>query len=314
MPAFASVAPELATLVDDVPTQGEWLHEIKYDGYRIVAYKNGSDVRLASRNGKDWTTQFPEIARALSRLRAKTAVIDGEVAYVREDGRTDFQSLQNAMKSRAKDRIVYYVFDVVHLDGVDLSAQPLRARKEVLRALFAGEKAPLHFGDHATKDGRALFAEACRAGLEGIMCKRADSPYRGGRGKDWVKVKCAKRQEAVVVGFTPPKGSRTGLGALLLAVHDDDGGYRYAGKVGTGFTQASLVDLRKRLGKIVADEPTVRDPPRMRDVTWVKPELVAQVRFSEWTRDGSMRHPSFEGLREDKPPARVVREIASKRR
>jgi bifunctional non-homologous end joining protein LigD len=311
LPAFGSIAPELATLVDDVPSGAAWVHEIKYDGYRILAYKDGARVRLASRSGKDWTRTFPEIAEALAHVRAATALFDGEIAWVLENGRTDFQSLQNGMKAGNRTRIVYFVFDLLHVDGADLTKDPLTARKDKLRTILAGEEPPLRLGGHLAGDGRAFLREACARGLEGLVSKRADAPYRAGRGRDWRKVKCQQRQEMVVVGFTPPRGSRAGLGALLLAVAED-GGYRYAGKVGTGFTQASLADLRARLGELVTDTPPARGAPRLRGATWVKPALVAQIRFTEWTRDGALRHPSFEGLREDKPPAEVRREVSTK--
>ncbi|MEA2753105.1 MAG: bifunctional non-ous end joining protein LigD [Myxococcales bacterium] len=309
LPAFGKIQPQLATLVDDVPTHGDWVYELKYDGYRAIATLDDGEVRIASRNGKDWTDHFPTIAEALSHVRARTAVFDGEIAYVMEDGRTDFQKLQNALSGAADaGRLVYFVFDLLHYDGVDLTGEPLEARKDKLRTILAGEGPPLKLGDHVQGNGPEFFAQACKMGLEGIIAKRADKPYRAGRGPDWVKVKCQKRQEMVIVGSTAPKGKRTGIGALLLAVRDGKT-YRYAGKVGTGFSHASLDDLTKRLAKIEVKEPPVVGAPRMRDARWVKPELVAQVRFTEWTRDGSLRHPTFEGLREDKKPANVVREV-----
>lgn len=304
LPAVGRVKVQLATLVDDVPTKGDWIYELKYDGYRALAWLDHGKVRLASRNGIEWKGRYPAIEEALSHVRAQTALFDGEIAYVDEDGRTDFQRLSNDDPSR----LVYFVFDLLHYDGVDLTKEPLRVRKDRLRTILAGEGPPLKFSDHQEGSGEKFFHEACRLGLEGIIAKRADRPYHPGRGPEWVKVKCQKRQELVIVGFTPPKGKRTGLGALLLAVHDDRG-FRYAGKVGTGFTNASLETLVTRLSKIEVDTPPVVDPPRMRSVTWVKPELVCQVRFTEWTRDGALRHPAFEGLREDKPAAKVTREV-----
>jgi bifunctional non-homologous end joining protein LigD len=307
LPKLDAIAPELATLVDEVPSQAGWIYELKYDGYRIVASVDHGEVRLASRNGKDWTGAFPEIAGALSRVRARTLLLDGEVAYVAEDGRTDFQSLQNAMSAHDRSRILYFPFDLLHFDGVDLRKEPLAFRKDKLRTVLAGEGPPLRMSDDVSGDGEAFFRRCCEIGLEGIIAKRADRPYVSGRTRDWVKVKCQKRQELVVVGFTPPKGSRAGLGALLLGVREG-GRLRYAGKVGTGFTRRSLEDLTKRLAKLTIDAPKVQGAPRIRDVTWVKPELVCEVRFTEWTRDGSLRHPSFEGLREDKSAREVVRE------
>jgi bifunctional non-homologous end joining protein LigD len=239
-------------------------------------------------------------------------VLDGEIAYVMENGRTDFQKLQNAL-SGAGDaaRLVYFIFDLLHYDGVDLTGEPLVVRKDKLRTILAGEGPPLKLGDHLRGDGEQLFDNACKLGLEGIVAKRADRPYRAGRGPDWVKIKCQKRQEFVIVGSTRPEGRRTGVGALLLAVREGEK-FRYVGKVGTGFTQASLTDLAKRLAKLIVDTPSVEGAPRMRDAQWVKPELVCEVRFTEWTGDGALRHPSFEGLREDKKADAVVRETETR--
>jgi len=309
LPAFGVVQPQLATLVDDVPSGADWVYEIKYDGYRAIATLDDGKVRIASRSGQDWTAQFRGVAEALSHVRARTAVFDGEIAYVMEDGRTDFQHLQNALSRKGDaSHLVYFVFDLLHYDGVDLTGEPLLARKDKLRTILAGERPPLKMGDHLRGDGKAMLAHVCKLGLEGILAKRADRPHRAGRGTDWVKIKCQKRQELVIIGFTAPKGARSGLGALLLAVHEGDT-YHYAGKVGTGFSEASLADLTKRLAKLATDEPQAVGAPRIKGVRWVRPELVCQVRFTEWTRDGVLRHPSFEGLREDKAPPKVVREV-----
>ena len=318
-PAFGSIAPQLATLVDDVPgtqgkSKGEWVYEIKYDGYRSIATLDHGKVQMASRNGKDWTKPFERIANALAHVRAQTAVFDGEVAYVKEDGRTDFQMLQNALHGgQGASQLVYFVFDLLHLDGEDLRDLPLLERKDKLRTILAGEKPPLMMGDHTSENGAAFFEQACKIGLEGIIAKKADGPYHSGRGKDWVKVKCQNRQELVIVGFTKPKGSRSGIGALLLGVQDEKTKkkqLRFAGKVGTGFSQKSLDELSERLGAMIVDEPMVEGAPRMKDATWVRPELVCQVRFTEWTRDGALRHPAFEGLRDDKPASKVTRDHA----
>ena len=308
LPAPGSIEVQLATLVDDVPTDGDWVYELKYDGYRAVATIDAGAVTITTRSGKDWTDHFPTVAEALTHLRVRNAVLDGEIAYVLDDGRTDFQKLQNALSGTADaGRLVYFVFDLLHYDGVDLRDQPLEARKDTLRTILAGVSPPLKLGDHLRGDGQALFDKACKLGLEGIIAKRADRPYRGGRGPEWVKVKCQKRQELVIVGSTLPKGQRAGVGALLLAVREGKA-YRYVGKVGTGFTQASLLDLAKRLAPLRVDAPSAEGAPKMRDVQWVKPELVCQVRFTEWTQGGALRHPAFEGLREDKKASAVVRE------
>jgi bifunctional non-homologous end joining protein LigD len=310
LPPFGSIAPALATLVDAVPASGPWIYEIKYDGYRVMSWLEDGKVRLASRRGLDWTESFPTIAAALSRVRARTAIFDGEVAYVREDGRTDFQKLQNALfgaSAADQARLVYFVFDLLFYDGVDLRNEPLSYRKDRLRTILAGEDLPLKLSDHV-EDGATFLREACKLGLEGIVGKRADRPYRSGRSKDWIKIKCHQYQELVIVGYTPMKGHRSCIGALLVGL-PEGGRLRYAGRVGTGFSNATLRDLKARLDPLVVDEPPVADPPRLKDVRWVRPELVAQVRFSEWTSDGLLRQPSFEGLRLDKPAREVRREL-----
>jgi bifunctional non-homologous end joining protein LigD len=309
LPAPGSIAPQLATLVKDVPTVGEYVYEIKFDGYRTLAWLDDGKVRLYSRRGLDWTKHYPTIGRALSRVRARNAVFDGEVAYVLPDGKTSFQKLQNTLHrsdSHEHARLVYFVFDLLFYHGQDLRDEPLLARKEKLRTILAGEDLPLRLSDHVT-DGRAFFREVCKLGLEGVIGKRADRGYVSGRTPDWIKIKCEAREEFVVVGFTPPKGSRKGIGALLIATHDGKA-LKYAGKVGTGFSSATLSDLSKRLAKIVTTTPPVVNPPRMPHVTWVEPDLVAQVRYGEWTDDGVLRHPSFEGLRFDKKPEEVEKE------
>lgn len=312
LPAFGSIAPELATLVDDVPARGDWIYEIKYDGYRTLGWLDDGEVKLASRKGLDWTDKYSAIAGALSRVRAKNAIFDGEVGYVLPDGRTSFQKLQNTLgTSDAEEhgRLVYFIFDLLFYDGEDLTALPLRERKDKLRTILAGEDLPLKMSDDVT-DGNAFFKEACKLDLEGIIGKRADAPYKSGRGKDWIKVKCQKRQEMVVVGFTPPHGRRTGIGALLLGVHPKKGEpLVYAGKVGTGFSNETLIDLAKKLGELEIEAPAVEGAPRLRDATWVEPRLVAEVRFSEWTSEGALRHPAFQGLRLDKSASEVVREV-----
>lgn len=305
--------PALATLVSEPPEGEGWLHEIKLDGYRLLGRIEEGRARLLTRGGNDWTDRFPGIAEAAAALPCRDALLDGEAVVLDRKGISDFQALQNAIGERP-EAIVFFAFDLLHLDGWDLTAAPLRARKDALRLLLAaaGADGPLLYGDHVDDSGARFYREACRMGVEGIVCKRADAPYRPRRTRDWLKAKCLRRQEFVIVGFTEPAGSRVGLGALLLGVHEDgDGGLVGAGKVGTGFTEKRLRSLRARLEPLERSEPPIIDPPRgakARGVHWVEPALVAEVDFAEWTADGSVRHAAFRGLREDKDPAEVVRE------
>ncbi|HET6361098.1 MAG TPA: DNA ligase D [Gemmatimonadota bacterium] len=304
----------LATLVKEPPAGDEWLHEIKLDGYRILAALEGGKARLVSRNGNDWTQRFAPVANALRSIAAGSALLDGEVAVLDERGITSFHALQ-AAASIPTSKFRYFVFDLLYLDGHDLTGVPLVERKEALRALLAAS-APLEvvqFSDHVVGHGEEFFRTACGSGVEGIVSKRATSRYSPSRTKDWLKVKCTHRQEFVVVGFTNPQGARTGFGALVLAVHEA-GELRYAGKAGTGFTEEDLRSLRKRMAKLERNSAPIVDPPRGaegRAIHWLEPGLVAEVEFTEWTPDGKIRHPSFQGLRADKKPADVVREVPS---
>jgi len=306
------IAPELATLVDEAPGGDAWVHEIKYDGYRMLCHVSRGRCTVYSRNHKDWTPQLPLLAAAMARLPVDNAWFDGEVIAPDESGRSNFQALQNAFAGEGAERMVFYAFDVPYLDGYDLREVPLVERKKVLRSVLPSGEGMVRYSDHVQGEGPTFFAEACRLGLEGIVSKRADSAYRGARGRDWVKVKCAQRQEVVIGGWTDPQGSRTGFGALLVGVHDGAGKLRYAGKVGTGFTQKTLDAVMQALRKRATDKPAFVDPPtgaEGRRAHWVKPDLVAEVQFTEWTRDNTLRHPSFQGLRKDKPARDVVREF-----
>ncbi|HEX2486887.1 MAG TPA: DNA ligase D, partial [Myxococcota bacterium] len=300
--------PQLATLVKEAPDGPEWLHEIKLDGYRLLGTVQKGSARLVSRNGHDWSDRFPDLVAALRALPAREAIVDGEAVVFDAKGRSQFQALQAALASgRARNGIQLVLFDCLHLDGWDVRGAPLSARKQLLRALLARSSGgALHFSDHVVGRGPDVHAEACASGVEGIVSKRVDAPYRAGRTRDWRKVKCHKRQEFVIVGWSEPAGTRVGLGALLLGAHDAEGRLRYCGKVGTGFADATLSSLRARLESLAQPRSAVVDPPRARGLHWVRPELVAEVSFTEWTRDGRVRHPVFQGLREDKP-ARDVR-------
>ena len=307
--------PELATLTQDRFSDPGWIFERKLDGERCLAFTSGRQVRLMTRNHKEDTSTYPEITEALA-AQAGSFIIDGEIVAF-DGSQTRFARLQQRLgvrhpgpDLRAEVPVYYYIFDVLWAGNRDMRPLPLRQRKQILRGLltFAG---PLRFTEHRDTDGEAYWREACAKGWEGIIAKRADSPYRPGRTRDWLKFKCQNGQEFVIGGYTDPRGSRTGFGALLLGYYDSDGKLRYAGKVGTGFDRRTLTSLHAALA---ADErpespfEPVRGLPRS-GVHWVEPRLVAQVGFTEWTADGQLRHPRFQGLRRDKDPADVVREM-----
>jgi len=307
-----SLSPMLATLVDAIPTSDEWLHEIKFDGYRMLCRIDKGKVTLFSRNGKEWTAALNRIAEAVGELGLESAWLDGEVAIVDDRGRTSFQALQNALSDPKGARLVYFVFDLLYLEGFDLQGVALSDRKRLLRTLIPKTACQVRFSVDVPGSGAEFFKQACALGLEGAVSKRADSTYRGGtRTRDWIKVKCAQRQEMVIGGFTDPQGSRSGFGALLLGVYETDGKLRYSGKVGTGFNDKILASLRRKLDGLSQSLSPFVNPPRgfeAKGVHWVKPQLVAEIAFTEWTQDGTLRHPSFQGLREDKNAAEVVRE------
>ena len=304
------LTPMLTTLVRSAPTGGDWIHEIKYDGYRMLGRIQDGKARLFSRTGKDWTAAFAPVAADLARLPVKTAWIDGEVVVLDAQGRSSFQALQNALSGGAA-RFSFFAFDLPYRDGLDLRGVPLAERKRLLRETVGEGIGTVRVGPEVQGHGDEFFRQACSLSLEGAVCKRVDSTYHAGvRTREWVKVKCTRRQEMVIGGYTEPQGARTGFGALLLGVQDD-GGLRYAGKVGTGFDDATLKSLYPLLVKREQAAPPFTNPPRgyeARGAHWVKPELVAEVAFTEWSNDGALRHPSFQGLRADKKAADVVRE------
>jgi len=303
--------PQLATLVATPPSGDEWLHEIKYDGYRIGARVRRGRVSLYTRNGNDWSAAFPEIGAAVQKLELDDALIDGEAAIVLPDGRTSFQALQNTGDAAQRGTLVYFVFDLLRLNGEILEALPLEERKARLKKLVGARKTGrIRFSEHIEGNGEAFFSEACRAGLEGIVSKRRDQPYRAGRHGGWVKTKCVQRQEFVIGGFTDPEGMRAGLGALLIGYYEGER-LVFCGKVGTGFTHKMALDLRAKLDRIETKASPFTPPPPGwlgRNAHWVKPTLVCEVVFTEWTTDGKIRHPSFQGLRADKNPTQIVRE------
>lgn len=301
--------PQLATLVDS-PPNGDWLYEVKFDGYRILARIDGDDVRLFTRNGHDWSAKMPRQVAALRKLKLKSAWLDGEMVVAGENGVADFQALQNAFDTARDEQITYYLFDLPFHDGLDLRQVPLQERRERLGKLLAKDKTNvLKFSAGFDEPVQSLLASACRLELEGLIGKRVDSPYVGKRSSDWVKLKCQQRQEFVIVGYTDPKGSRSGFGALLLALHDNDSGQlRYAGKVGTGFTATTLASIHARLKPLEVPKPALAKPPtgaEARGVHWLKPQLLAEVAFAQMTRDGVVRHSVFHGLRDDKPATAI---------
>jgi bifunctional non-homologous end joining protein LigD len=297
------VEPMKAVLTEERFSDPDWIYERKLDGIRCIAIKAERRVRLLSRNHLSLNARFPEIVDALERDPATQFVADGEVVAF-AGAQTSFAALQQ--RGERPVATFLYAFDLLHLAGCDTTALPLRSRKALLRRALAFH-GPVRLTPHRNRDGEELFRDACRKGWEGLIAKRADAPYVYGRSRDWLKFKCSAEQELVIGGYTAPQGSRTELGALLLG-HYEDGRLRYAGKVGTGFTRATLRDLGERLGPLRRDESPFADEVRARGATWVEPRLVAQIGFSEWTRDGRLRHPRFLGLRDDKPAEQVVRE------
>ena len=306
--------PQLATLVDSPPS-GDWRYEVKFDGYRILARIDGDDIRLFTRNGHDWSAKMPRQVEALKALGLDSAWLDGEMVVVDDNGVADFQALQNAFDTEHDERITYYLFDLPWLGGEDLRALTLQQRRATLARLLEGHASQvLRYSADFEEPVESLLDSACRLELEGLIGKRADSPYVGRRSSDWVKLKCKQRQEFVIVGYTDPKGSRNGFGALLLALHDHDSGQlRYAGKVGTGFSAATLDSIHARLKPLQTDRSPLPKPPtgaEARGVHWLRPQLLAEVAYAQMTREGIVRHSVFHGLRDDKPATAIDLERA----
>ena len=293
----------LAKLVSEPPSGDGWVYERKLDGLRCIAVRRGDTVELWSRSRQSFTARFGGIVSAVGQLGGGDLVLDGEIVAMEGD-RTSFSLLQ---RPGSTARPVLGVFDILHLDGQDVTGQPLLDRKKLLGSVVR-KRGVVQRVDHVEGDPTALLAKACAAGWEGLIAKRADAPYRTGRSSDWLKLKCSASQELVIAGWTDPRGARTHLGALLVGHYDRDGQLRYAGKVGTGFTAATLADLHDRLVALERDTSPFADRVRQRAAHWAEPQLVANFAFTEWTEDGKLRHPRFEGLRPDKDPRRVVRE------
>ncbi|WP_406815847.1 non-homologous end-joining DNA ligase [Mycobacterium sp. M23085] len=309
--------PTLATLTDQRFCDPHWIFERKFDGMRCLAFRDGDEIRLLSRNRKPLNGTYPELVDALARQHSTRFVVDGEVVAF-EGRRTSFARLQGRLgitdpevARASRIRVYYYLFDLLHLDGRDTTGLPLRWRKRLLREAISFDD-PLRNTAHRVEDGLAAYRAACERGDEGVIAKLADSTYDSGRSKNWLKFKCVRDQEFVVGGYTNPKGSRIELGALLLGYYDGHGEGRdlvYAGKVGTGFDEATLRSLHERLFPIEQEAPPfTRGLVREKGARWVRPELVVQIGFTEWTRDGKLRHPRYQGLRTDKDAADVVRE------
>jgi bifunctional non-homologous end joining protein LigD len=296
--------PQLATPADRAPAGADWLHEIKYDGYRLTCVVTGRRVRLITRGGKDWTERFADVAACVADLGVTEAAFDGEVAVVRPDGRTSFQDLQNHLGGQTGGVLRYFVFDLTYVDGQDLGRLPLEERKARLEGVLSALPPDTlwRFGDHIVGRGPEFFREACSHSLEGIISKRRSAPYRTGRSSDWLKVKCMVEDDFIVIGYTEPGGSREGFGALLLSRPDGEGGLVFAGRVGTGFSGRRIARLMSRLTAIEREDPACAGAPSgraAREMHWVEPELIVRVAFTGWTADRVLRHASFKGLRED---------------
>jgi bifunctional non-homologous end joining protein LigD len=317
LPAF--IGPQLAKLVTEAPEGERWAHELKFDGYRMHGRVDRGRVQLiTARSGLDWTSKYPGLAEWLKALPVDRAYLDGELCAVRPDGTTSFSQMQAATEGEG-DRLVYFAFDLLHLDGEDLLLKPLLERKARLAEILKGAPAGLQYSDHVIGHGADFFQHACRLKVEGIVSKRVDAPYRPGDRKGaWLKLKCLNREEFIIVGWTDPEGARPHLGALLLAYYAPDGRLVYAGRAGTGMPVRELARLSALLKPLAIDRmPLDVKPPRgsrfgsplvLSRVHWVRPELVAEVTYLEWTDDGLLRQVAYQGLREDKPARQVTLE------
>lgn len=309
MPEF--VPPQLATLVDKPPSGEEWLHELKFDGYRLLCHLQRGQVRFWTRNENDWTAKFTGLGKAVKTLPVKSAILDGEVVALDASGRASFQRLQQSINKNAGSGLIFHLFDLIYVEGFSLVRTPLRERKQVLAELIQplDERGVLRYSDHIEGSGAQFFKEACKLGIEGIVSKLANSMYESTRSRNWLKIKCIKRQEFVIAGYTL---SEKGIpfSSLILGFYDK-GKLIYAGRAGTGYTNAMRVELRKKLDRMVINKRPFAELPKdpgLRRAVWTEPKLVGEIAFTEWTDEGVIRHPSFQGLREDKKPHEVVRE------
>lgn len=311
----ASLAPQLATLVSGPPTDaGDWITEIKFDGYRLLTRIDGADIRMFTRNGNDWTSKLLPLKKALAQLKLPSGWYDGEIVVPNDAGVPDFGALQQSFDQAKTEDIVLYLFDIPYFDGHDLRAVPLEARRALLsRTLHRTASENVRFSEMFDAPLQSILVSACKLGLEGVIAKRRDSTYVSRRSPTWIKLKCSQRQEFVIGGYTEPQETRVGFGALLLGVHDSEGGLLYTGKVGTGFNQRTLATLKMRLDALRAKtHPFSTSPAGENRAHWVKPQLVAEVSFGEWTRGGRIRHAVFHGLRTDKDPKKIMREHSAR--
>lgn len=305
-----AIKPELATLTVKAPSGNKWLHEIKFDGYRLMTFIRNGKVRLVTRGQQNWTDKLPNIVDALQALHLEDCILDGEIVALDNEGRSNFQRLQNAIHKSVSDSLIYFIFDIIYYAAYDLSAVSLIERKQFLKQLLNNASdSQIRYSDHVIGKGEQVFKNACELGLEGIISKARDSQYVQKRTRDWLKIKCNKSQEFVILGYTKPRGARRYFGSLLLGVYNKDKKLQYCGHVGTGFNESSLkmiYDLLKP--NVINNSPFAKHSPNVRGVSWVKPELLAEVEYTEWTKEGVLRHPSFKGLRNDKVPALITRE------
>ncbi|KWT70833.1 MULTISPECIES: DNA ligase D [unclassified Variovorax] len=308
----AKLAPELATLVDAPPSNGDdWVLEIKFDGYRMLARVNDAGVRLFTRNGHDWTKRLPHLARDLAAMKLPPCWLDGEIVILNDQALPDFGALQNAFDNSRTQDITFHLFDLMHCGGLDLRQVPLVERRAQLKRLLEDAPDSLRFSGAFAGAPRDVVASACKLGLEGIIGKRKDSPYTSSRSTDWIKLKCRQRQEFVVAGWTHVRGTKSGIGALLLAAHDDAGNLVYAGSVGSGVSGKVVPTLQEKLAPLASETSPLHGATdaAARGAQWVRPELVVEVSFTEWTKSGHVRHPVFHGIRTDKPAEAIVREV-----